>query len=108
MSYQDLIVAWHGAPVGGRCVNPYDPEADYPEHREDEARERDPLFDRHPDDFGEHQLAPLDRQVFEDCRKVQGKVVGRHEAVVRTPESFLPRRPDHWYPMGLSAFSQSP
>jgi hypothetical protein len=85
MSYQDLIVAWHGAPVGGRCVNPYDPEAEYPEHRKDEARERDPIFDRHPDDFGAHLLAPLDRQVFEDCRKVQGKVIGRHEAVVRTP-----------------------
>jgi hypothetical protein len=85
MSYQQLIVEWYGSPVGHRCVNPYDPEADYPEHREDEAWERDPLFDRHPDDFGEHPLAPLDRQVFEDCRKVQGKVVGRHEAVVRTP-----------------------
>jgi hypothetical protein len=85
MSYQQLIVAWHGAPVSNHCVNPYNPEAGYPEHREDEAWERDPLFDRHPDDFGEHPLAPLDRQVFEDCRKVQGKVVGRHEAVVRTP-----------------------
>jgi hypothetical protein len=85
MSYQALILAWHEAPVGRRCVNPYDPEAEYPEHREDEGWERDPLFDRHPDDFGAHELAPLDRQVFEDCRKVQGKVVGRHEAVVRTP-----------------------
>jgi hypothetical protein len=85
MSYQQLIVAWHGAPVGSRCVNPYDPEADYPEHREDEAREPDALFDVHPDDFGAHPLAPLDRQLYEDCRKVQGKVVGRHEAVVRTP-----------------------
>jgi hypothetical protein len=85
MSYQDLIVAWHEAPVGGRCVNPYDPEADYPEHREDEAWERDPLFDVHPDDVGTYALAPLDRQLFEDCRQVQGKVVGRHEAVVRTP-----------------------
>jgi hypothetical protein len=71
--------------VGGRCVNPYDPAADYPEHREDEARERDPLFERHPDDFGVHPLAPLDRQLFEDCRKVQGKVVGRHDASVATP-----------------------
>jgi hypothetical protein len=85
MSYQQLIVEWHGSPVGHRCVNPYDPEADYPEYREDERRPVDALFDVSPDDFGEHSLAPLDRQVFEDCRKVQGKVVGRHEAVVRTP-----------------------
>jgi hypothetical protein len=85
MSYQQLIVEWHGSPVGRRCVNPYDPEADYPEHREDERRPVDALFDVSPDDFGAHPLAPLDRQVFEDCRKVQGKVVGRHEAVVRTP-----------------------
>jgi hypothetical protein len=85
MSYQQLIVEWHGSPVGHRCVNPYDPEADYPEHREDERRPVDALFDVSPDDFGEHPLSPLDRQVFEDCRKVQGKVVGRHEAVVRTP-----------------------
>ena len=85
MSYQQLIVEWQGSPVGRRCVNPYDPEADYPEHREDERRPVDALFDASPDDFGEHPLAPLDRQVFEDCRQVQGKVVGRHEAVVRTP-----------------------
>jgi len=85
MSYQSLIVAWHGSPVGNRCVNPYDPKADYPEYREDERRPVDALFDVSPDDFGERSLAPLDRQVFEDCRKVQGKVVGRHEAVVRTP-----------------------
>ena len=82
MSYQDLIVAWHGTPLGGRCVNPYDPEAEYPEHREDERRPVDAIFDVSPDDFGAYSLAPLDRQVFEDCRKVQGKVVGRHEAVV--------------------------
>ena len=85
MSYQALIVAWHGAPMGSRCVNPYDPQAEYPEHREDEHRLVDAIFDVHPDDFGAHPLAPLDRQLFEDCRKVQGKVVGRHDAIVRTP-----------------------
>ncbi len=85
MSYQSLIIAWHGSPVSHRCVNPYDPEADYPEYREDERRPADALFNVSPDDFGEHPLSPLDRQVFEDCRLVQGKVVGRHEAVVRTP-----------------------
>jgi hypothetical protein len=82
MSYQQLIVAWQGSPVGNRCVNPYDPEAEYPEHREDEARERDPIFDRHPDDFGAHLLAPLDRQVFEDCRKVQACPIKRSFHVV--------------------------
>jgi hypothetical protein len=45
MSYPQLIVAWHGSPVGHRCVNPYDPEADYPEYREDERRPVDALFD---------------------------------------------------------------
>jgi hypothetical protein len=44
MSYQQLIVEWQGAPVGRCCVNPYDPEANYPEHREDEAWEHDPIF----------------------------------------------------------------
>jgi hypothetical protein len=85
MSYQALIVEWQGSPVSHRCVNPYDPEAAYPEYREDETWARDPLFDRHPDEFGAHALSPLARQLFEDGRKVQGKVVGRHEAVVRTP-----------------------
>jgi hypothetical protein len=57
MSYQQLIVEWQGSPVGHRCVNPYDPEADYPEYREDERRPVDALFDVSPGDFGEHPLA---------------------------------------------------
>jgi hypothetical protein len=85
MSYEQFLGQWQASARRDGCVNPYDPDAVYPEHREDEAWERDPIFDLHPDDFGEHPLAPLDRQVFEDCRQVQGKVVGRHEAVVRTP-----------------------
>jgi hypothetical protein len=85
MSYAQFLSQWQASAPSGRCINPYDPAADYPEHREDEARARDALFDVHPDDFGAHPLSPLDRQLFEDCRKVQGKVVGRHEAVVRTP-----------------------
>ena len=85
MSYEQFLGQWQESARRDGCVNPYDPDAVYPEHREDEAWERDPLFDRHPDDFGEHPLSPLDRQLFQDCRKVQGKVVGRHEAMVRTP-----------------------
>jgi hypothetical protein len=85
MSYAQFLVQWQASARRDGCVNPYDPDAVYPEHREDEAWERDPIFEVHPDDFGEHPLAPLDRQLFQDCRKVQGKVVGRHEAVVRTP-----------------------
>jgi hypothetical protein len=85
MSYAQFLGQWQESARHGGCVNPYDPDAVYPEHREDEAWERDPIFDRHPDDFDEHPLSPLDRQLFQDCRKVQGKVVGRHEAVVRTP-----------------------
>jgi hypothetical protein len=85
MSYEQFLGQWQASARRDGCVNPYDPDAVYPEHREDEAWERDPIFDRHPDDFGEHPLSPLDRQLFQDCRRVQGKVVGRHEAVVRTP-----------------------
>jgi hypothetical protein len=85
MSYEQFLSQWQESAQRDGCVNPYDPDAVYPEHREDEAWERDPIFDLHPDDFGEHPLSPLDRQLFQDCRKVQGKVIGRHEAVVRTP-----------------------
>jgi hypothetical protein len=85
MSYEQFLGQWQASARHDGCVNPYDPDAVYPEHREDEAWERDPIFDCHPDDFGEHPLSPLDRQLFQDCRQVQGKVVGRHEAVVRTP-----------------------
>jgi hypothetical protein len=35
MSYGQFLSQWQESARRGGCVNPYDPEALYPEHRED-------------------------------------------------------------------------
>jgi len=72
---------------------------DLPEHREDEAYPMDPTFDNGPDtflpspadvpvydDWGMRITTGATRRIdFEDLYKLSGRVIGAHEAIVRTP-----------------------
>ena len=44
MPYGQFLGQWQASAQRSDCVNPYDPDAVYPEHREDEAWARDPIF----------------------------------------------------------------
>ena len=63
------------------------PEHHWPEHRADEARTEDPVFDNSPDTFqpAPEDLTPLQQIEFQDLYKKSGRVIGRHDAVVDMP-----------------------
>jgi hypothetical protein len=63
-------------------------EVPMPEHREDEERAHDPIFDNPPDNFEPMPADLTGREVidFEDLKKLGGRVIGRHEATVDLPQ----------------------
>jgi hypothetical protein len=83
MSYQQFLTQYRFPSTGHHCLS----ADDLPEHREDEAYETDPVFDHSPDSFlpAPEGLTPLQQIEFQDLRKVAGRVVGRHEAIIKTP-----------------------
>jgi hypothetical protein len=84
MSYASFLAQSSCVSTAGRIVQH---PCELPEHREDEAFARDPVFDTHPDDFQPMppDLSTNERILFQEGRKVRGKVVAPHEATVRTP-----------------------
>jgi hypothetical protein len=70
----------------------------HPEHREDEERVEDPVFDHSPDTFlpAPEGLDSLQQIEFQELYKKSGRVIGRHDTVVDIPwyltQQFVTRR----------------